>query len=161
MTKAVFSGSCKLVKKTNLLSVEFNDWEKGSDCIMHHEHFAEDRDTSMSFLNRSKIIQRIDKAFMHQAEKEIVYWTNVLKRVVATLKAWASHGVPFRETAKKFGSSISGNYIMALKLITKLHFSLLEHIELGQIKVVGQRPTFRLQSVKNLFLFQRSAFHLK
>ncbi|GBP48576.1 hypothetical protein EVAR_38552_1 [Eumeta japonica] len=45
-----------------------------------------------------------------QIDEEIIYWRNVLKRVVAVVKRLCSRGLAFRGKNEKFGDPYNGNY---------------------------------------------------
>lgn len=71
---------------------------------------------------------RIDYSLIKQLDTEIVYWRNVLKRVVETIKSLASRGLPFRGHDSCFGSVHNGNYLMSIEVIAKFDLFLIDHI---------------------------------
>lgn len=85
----------------------------------------------MSLLNMKRCgttLGRVDLKLTQQLNTKIVYWRNVLKRVVATIKALVSRGLSFRGHEKKFGSPHNGNYLMSLELIAEFDSFLADHI---------------------------------
>ncbi len=52
-----------------------------------------------------------------QFERECQYWTEVLKRVVATVKFLSQCGLAFRGDTPTFGSPSNGDYLRCLELI--------------------------------------------
>lgn len=79
-------------------------------------------------IKRGEISGRIDVNLKIQMEEEIVYWRNVLMRVLAVVKKLYSRGLPFRGSVERFGSSHNGNYMMALELIAEFAPFLANHV---------------------------------
>ncbi|XP_065651179.1 uncharacterized protein LOC136079371 [Hydra vulgaris] len=73
---------------------------------------------------------QIDTTITRQLKIETNYWINVLTRVCSVVKSLASHGLPFRGTEEKYGSSVanSGNFIMAMELVAEYDPFLCQHI---------------------------------
>ncbi|XP_075232451.1 zinc finger MYM-type protein 1-like [Lycorma delicatula] len=66
----------------------------------------------------------------HQTEydDQIAYWRNVLRRVVAAIKALAVRELPFRGSEEKFGSKNNGNFLMLLEFLAEFDPFLANHI---------------------------------
>ncbi|XP_039306786.1 uncharacterized protein LOC120358119 [Solenopsis invicta] len=77
---------------------------------------------------RSNTLGKIYTHFSYQIDTEKKYWRNVLKRVVATVRALVTASSSLRGYIEKFGSSSSGNFIMCLELISEFDPFLAEHI---------------------------------
>ncbi|XP_025414632.1 uncharacterized protein LOC112686517 [Sipha flava] len=76
---------------------------------------------------------RIDTTITRQLKVEVEpapQRVNVLTRVCSVVKSLASHGLPFRGTEEKYGSSVanSGNFIMAMELVAECDPFLSQHI---------------------------------
>ncbi|XP_050064321.1 zinc finger MYM-type protein 1-like [Aphis gossypii] len=78
---------------------------------------------------RSVILERIDQQLVHQMEFENNYWKNILKRVVAVVKALSSRGLSFRGDTNQIGCSNNVNFLMAIELIAEFDVVLSEHIK--------------------------------
>jgi hypothetical protein len=112
--------------------------------MKEHENSLEHKSATSTRLERTQTGGRIDAALVPQAEEEIQYWKNVLKRVVATVKSLPSQRPPFRGTGEHFGSVHSGNYIMSLELIAEFDPFLVTHIR--QYRSKGSGSTSYLSS---------------
>lgn len=119
--EAVFCGPCRLFNgnSTALAQDGFRDWKNAHQRLSKHEHSNEHRTCVTSFKVRSEVLGLVDTRLALQMEDEIGYWRNVLKRVVAVVKALAARGLPFRGHDELFGSLHNGNYMMALELIAE------------------------------------------
>ncbi|CAH0546870.1 unnamed protein product [Brassicogethes aeneus] len=113
-------------EKSSFAKGGFNDWKNARHRITLHENSNGHHDCSTQFLFLNP--GRIDANITLLHEQEISYWRNVLKRVVAVIKALASRGLPFRGDNEKFGSQHNGNYMMLLELIAQFDPFLAEHI---------------------------------
>lgn len=94
----------------------FNDWKKSYHPVSTHENSPTHKLCVLHMKERSNVLGRIDHALTMQLDEEINYWKNILKRVVACVKALASRGLPFRGHNERFGSIHNGNYLMSLSL---------------------------------------------
>ena len=61
-------------------------------------------------------------------EKELAYWIEVLKRVVAVTSFLAERGLAFRGDSEIFGCPANGNYMGCLELLAKFDPFLQQHI---------------------------------
>ncbi|GBP81137.1 hypothetical protein EVAR_88235_1 [Eumeta japonica] len=73
----------------------------------------------MTYLARSKAVGRVDMDLLSQHQKEVDYWRNVLKRIVAVVKFLASRGLPFRGDNEILGSPNNGNYLGCVELLSE------------------------------------------
>ncbi|XP_014210058.1 zinc finger MYM-type protein 1-like [Copidosoma floridanum] len=96
--------------------------------VVSHKNSLEHKLCALSLKKRGSICGRIDKKLTAQLDEEISYWKNVLKRVVATIKALVPRGLPFRGDNEKFGSVYNGNYLMSLELIAEFDPFLADNI---------------------------------
>ena len=64
----------------------YDDWNNVHSGLTSHEICSEHVQSSSTFLNRSKLKNRIDKELQLQIQNEMNYWQNVLQRVVAVVK---------------------------------------------------------------------------
>ncbi|GFU00285.1 zinc finger MYM-type protein 1 [Trichonephila clavipes] len=71
----------------------------------------------------------VDKQLQEQIKKDIEYYHNVLKRVIAVVKYLAVRGLAFRGTEEVFGSPHNGNFMGALELLAEFDPFTREHIE--------------------------------
>ncbi|XP_046973656.1 zinc finger MYM-type protein 1-like [Vanessa cardui] len=106
----------------------FNDWKNSYHRVSSHENSPNHKLSVLQMKERSNVLGRIDHALTMQLDEEINYWKNILKRVVACVKALASRGLPFRGHDEKFGSIHNGNYLMSLELIAEFDPFLAKHI---------------------------------
>ncbi|KAF2905479.1 hypothetical protein ILUMI_00699 [Ignelater luminosus] len=111
--RSVYCGPClvfgPLENKTQFENEGFNDWKMQNTA--------------------SEIDGRLDNLLHVQIDKEITYWRNVLKRVVAVVKRLCSRGLAFRGKNEKFDDPHNGNYRMILELLAEFDHFLASHIE--------------------------------
>lgn len=118
----VFNGGTQFGKEG------YDDWKNAASRVAIHENSASHKLAILNMKKRGQLLGRIDKHLTAQLDEEISYWKKVLIRVVETVKALASRGLPFRGHDEKFGSLHNGNYMMALELIAQFDPFLAEHI---------------------------------
>ncbi|XP_018362132.1 PREDICTED: uncharacterized protein LOC108760585, partial [Trachymyrmex cornetzi] len=106
----------------------FSDWKNAVIRMSDHENSKQHQSCLKSLKDRASNFGRIDKTLIAEYNKEVAYWQNVLKRVVAVIKGLASRGLPFRGHDEKFGSLHNGNYLMVLELIAEFDPFLADHI---------------------------------
>ncbi|CAH2283889.1 Hypothetical predicted protein [Pelobates cultripes] len=104
----VFCAPCRLFGcKSRLAESGFNDWKNGTVRLneFDHERSAEHKSCVLSLKSRACTQGRIDESLTKQRSDEIQYWRNVLKRVVAAVKALGTRGLAFRGKDDRFGST--------------------------------------------------------
>ena len=106
----------------------FRDWKNASLRVSTHENSAKHQSCVKSLKDRATALGRIDKALIVECDKEVVYWQNVLKRVVAVIKKLSSRGLALRGHDENFGSLHNGNFMMSLELIAEFDPFLADHI---------------------------------
>lgn len=125
---ALFCAPCKLFGKTSLLTEGYNDWKNVHKRLKEHENSFEHRSAATLLLERSRVEGKVNKALLIQTEKEIDYWRNILKRVVAVIRSLAIRGLALRGSNERFFNNLNGNYMMCLELIAEFDPLLAEHI---------------------------------
>lgn len=71
----------------------FNDWKNVEKRVVAHENTLQHKSCILAMKCRSKSDSNIDSLLFSQVNEEISYWINVLKRVVAIVKALSSRGI--------------------------------------------------------------------
>ena len=72
----------------------------------------------------------IDTELVKQLKNEQqLYWSYLLKRIVAVVKVLSSRGLPFKGVNQTVGSKHNANYLECLKLISKFDPFLSEHLK--------------------------------
>ncbi|XP_040195195.1 zinc finger MYM-type protein 1-like [Rana temporaria] len=131
--KAVFCAPCLLLgsssAKCQLAQEGFSDWKNASVRLREHEDSEQHKTCFMSINNRNTASGKMDNMLVLQQNNESEYWRNVLRRVVAVVKALSSRGLAFRGTDESFGSQTNGNYLMLLELIAEFDPFMKEHIK--------------------------------
>ncbi|GFW16607.1 zinc finger MYM-type protein 1 [Trichonephila clavipes] len=77
----------------------------------------------------------VDKQLQEQIKKDIEYYHNVLKRVIAVVKYLAVRGLAFRGNEEVFGSPYNGNFMGALELLAEFDLFIREHIEQRELRL--------------------------
>lgn len=129
---SVFCFSCCLFNPTdvNLCSRNgCNDWKHINHIILTHENSPAHKQSMMTYLARSKAVGRVDIELLSQHQKEVDYWRNVLKRIVAVVKFLASRGLPFRGDNEILGSPNNGNYLGCVELLSEFDPFLADHLK--------------------------------
>lgn len=129
---SVFCGPCKLFCETSSQFSDddgFSDWKHGSKRVQEHEDSTPHKDCVWTFIQRASKVGKADVQLQSQITKEVEYWSNLLKRVVAVIKKLSSHSLAFRGENDLFGSTSNGNYMMCLELIAEFDPFLKTHIQ--------------------------------
>lgn len=90
-TGCVFCGPCLLFNggESQFDKKEgFNDWKNSYYRVSTHENSPTHKLSVLHMNERSNALGRIDHALTMQLDEEINYWKNILKRVVACVKAF-------------------------------------------------------------------------
>ncbi|CAH2296767.1 zinc finger MYM-type 1-like [Pelobates cultripes] len=127
--RVVFRAPCRLFGgKSQLAESGFNDWKNGTARLNEHERSAEHKSCMLSLKSRACTLGRIDESLTKQRSDDIQYWRNVLKRVVAAVKALGTQGLAFRGKDDRFGSTHNGNYMMMFEFLSEFDPFIAEHI---------------------------------
>ena len=89
-TGKVFCYVCKLFQSSNkdpLIKDGFNDWKNAHSRLSAHER-SECHTTSIKNAHENAKSRRIDASIAHRLQMEQRYWREVLKRIVAVIKAF-------------------------------------------------------------------------
>ncbi|GFV91520.1 zinc finger MYM-type protein 1 [Trichonephila clavipes] len=97
--------------------------------LKNHENSIEHKNSMLVWLTRKGNKSVLDKQLQEQIKKDIEYYYNVLKRVVAVVKYLAIRGLAFRGTEKVFGSPHNGNFMGAMELLQEFDPFIHEHIK--------------------------------
>lgn len=106
----------------------FNDWKHAGFLVAKHENSRKHKECICIMEERGNTDNRIDKDLIAQADAEMSYWKDVLRRVFAATKALASRGLSFRGSDEKFGSPNNGNFLMLLEFLAEFDPFLADHI---------------------------------
>lgn len=118
---SVYCIPCYLFENQTVFSKKgFSNW-KYPEKLKKHENSEAHKICVYKMKQRATDLGRIDTTITLQLKIETNYWINVLTRVCSVVKSLASHGLPFRGTEEKYGSSFanSGNFIMAMELVAE------------------------------------------
>ncbi|KAL4089440.1 hypothetical protein QTP88_024475 [Uroleucon formosanum] len=127
---SVYCIPCYLFENQTVFSKKgFSNW-KYPEKLKKHENSEAHKICVYKMKQRATDLGRIDTTITLQLKIETNYWINVLTRVCSVVKSLASHGLPFRGTEEKYGSSVanSGNFIMAMELVAEYDPFLSQHI---------------------------------
>ncbi|XP_050064886.1 uncharacterized protein LOC126553816 [Aphis gossypii] len=129
----VFCGPVRLFEKSlnkiQLVTEGYNDWKNANQRFNWHENSQENKNSIIKLKLRGKELGKIDNSVVLQLQEEtILYWRNVLKRIVATIKSLTSRGLPLRGHNSIFGSNYNENYMMSLELLAQFDSFLADHI---------------------------------
>ncbi|GFX01226.1 zinc finger MYM-type protein 1 [Trichonephila clavipes] len=86
------------------------------------------------WLTRKENKSVLDKQLQEQIKKDIEYYHNVLKRVIAVVKYLAVRGLAFSGTEEVFGSPHNGNFMGALELLAEIDPFIRKHIEQRELR---------------------------
>lgn len=112
------------INSPSFASKGFTNWKRAEELISQHENSLKHRSNILAMKNRGQTHQRVDQ----QIENERKYWINVLKRVVAIVKTFASRGLAFRGHTSKIVCPRNGNFMMALELLAEFDPFISNHI---------------------------------
>ncbi|XP_067625649.1 zinc finger MYM-type protein 5-like [Eurosta solidaginis] len=129
---SVFCFSCSLFNSSDLnlcSSSGCSDWKHINHIILAHENNPAHRRSMITYLARSKAVGRVDIDLISQHQKEVDYWKNVLKRIVAVVKFLTSRGLPFRGDNEILGSPNNGNYLGCVELLSEFDPFIADHLK--------------------------------
>lgn len=130
-TGKVFCFNCKLLSDdVNAFSMHgFSDWKNATQRITSHENSQSHRNAVITFCKRSQGIGCIDNLINHQYQSECFYMTEILRRVVATIKHLGERGLAFRGHDEILGSPHNGNFLGFIELLAQFDSLLSAHIK--------------------------------
>ncbi|CAM2114491.1 unnamed protein product [Caretta caretta] len=93
----MFCAPCRLFGGISSLATSgYHDWKNISARLCEHENLTEHKTCALTMVKRDEISGRIDTNLKFQMADDIIYWRNVLKRIVAMVKKLSSRGLAFR-----------------------------------------------------------------
>lgn len=127
----IFCGPCRIFSKEDvaLTTTGFNDWKNIVRCLNSHEESFAHKDHLVSFKKRGKELHSVNAKVILQLNKEVIYWRNVLHRVVEVIKSLAMRNLPFWGSDESFGSPHNGNFLMMIETLAIFDPFLEEHIK--------------------------------
>lgn len=108
---------------------EGNDWKHINHIILAHENSPAHRQFMMTYLARNKAVGRLHIDLLSQHQKEVDYWRNVLKQIVAVVKFLTSRGLSFRGDNEILGSPNNGNYLGCMELWSEFDPFIADHLK--------------------------------
>ncbi len=106
----VFCFVCLLFGKgenaSKFASCGFNGWKHSVERVAEHEASEAHRKSMIMWINRTTEKGQIVFGLHQQFASECQYWTEVLKRVLATVKFLSECGLAFRGDTHTFGSLV-------------------------------------------------------
>ncbi|KAF0714401.1 zinc finger MYM-type protein 1-like, partial [Aphis craccivora] len=108
---SVYCIPCYLFENQTVFSKKgFSNW-KYPEKLKKHENSEGHKICVYKMKQRATDLGRIDTIITRQLKIETNYWINVLTRVCSVVKSLASHGLPFRGTEEKYGSSVANSVL--------------------------------------------------
>lgn len=131
-TGLVFCYICKLFGSAgavadDLCSTGLNDWKNAYTRIPSHER-SDTHILAVKTAYEYSVSRRIDTNLAEQMKHEQLYWTDVLRRVVAVILFLGKNGLAFRGDNEIIGEKNNGNYLGSLELIAQFDPFLQEHL---------------------------------
>ena len=150
-----YCSACKLFadRETHFTS-GFNDW-KHINQLHEYENSESYRNVSLfavSFITKNA---PVDYSLLVQFDKEKVYCTAVLKRVVAVVEFLCERGLPLRGGNEVFGSPQNRNFPRLLELLAQLDDFLADHNRRFDNSGKGESSYLLLYATNLYFLWQR------
>lgn len=106
----------------------FDDWSHPSR-IDEHEASKSHCEAAFVFVKRLTTVNRVDSALAQQAVSEQMYWKEILKRMLSTIRFLACRGLPFRGKNEVLGNCENGNYLGTLELLSEFDPLLRSHLK--------------------------------
>lgn len=133
-SKCVYCYVCKLfpnktANSQNKLLTGFCDWKNVQNKCVEHETSKDHISAMCTFSKRSANVGLINSEIAKQLHAEEMYWREVLKRVVATVKLLAKLGLGFRGQEECLSSTKSGNYLSCLQYLSEFDDFLKNHLK--------------------------------
>lgn len=134
-TNSIFCFVCRLFGDAKAheayKTIGFSDWQNTQRSFKSHENTKQHLLSDLTYRTRvnNSRVSTIEANFMTQAQQEMDYWRNILKRIVAVIKFLGSRGLPFRGAEQKCGSIRNGNFLGILDLLSEFDPLIASHIE--------------------------------
>ncbi|KYN22652.1 Zinc finger MYM-type protein 1, partial [Trachymyrmex cornetzi] len=127
---AVFCVPCLFFgNKKNAFMEGFHDWKNAAALVKCHENSHYHKTNLSNLKTRGNERRRVDNVLVQQLNEEILYWKNILKRVIAVVKSLAGRGLPFRGHMEEIENTRCGNFLASLKLIAEFDPFLAKHLQ--------------------------------
>jgi len=104
----VFCGPCLLFGRgdhSQFSKDDFNECKNVKSRVSQHENLNSYKLNILTLKERGNKLRTINVNLTRQLDKQINYWKNVLRPVVATVNALASRGLPFKGHVEIFEST--------------------------------------------------------
>ena len=129
-TGRLFCFVCKLFAHNSvsvLVSTGFDSWNHITR-LGDHERSTDHRQALTTYTTRLYKSNTIDRSIADDMEKQKMYWREVLRRVVSTIKFLTSRGLALRGGNEIFGSSDNGNFLGCLEYLAEYDPFIAVHI---------------------------------
>uniref|UniRef100_A0A1B6LXI0 DUF4371 domain-containing protein n=1 Tax=Graphocephala atropunctata TaxID=36148 RepID=A0A1B6LXI0_9HEMI len=104
----------------------FNDWKNANHCVDEHENSAYQKHSLTKL--RCCVKGNVNVHLIEELEREIQYWREVLKRVVAAVKYLTVQGLALRGMNEHLGRFDSGNFLGLLQFLAEFDPFMAEHL---------------------------------
>ena len=129
-TGRLFCFVCKLFAHNSvsvLASTGFDSWNHITR-LGDHERSTDHRQALTTYTTRLYKSNTIDRSIADDMENQKMYWREVLRRVVSTIKFLTSRGLALRGGNEIFGSSDNGNFLGCLEYLAEYDPFIAVHI---------------------------------
>lgn len=97
----------------------FSNWKNATQRITSQENSQSHRNAVITFCKRSQGMGCIDNLINQQYQCECVYMTEILRRVVATIKHLGERGLAFTGHYEILGSPNNVNFLGFIELLAQ------------------------------------------
>jgi hypothetical protein len=131
-SKSIYCFVCKLFSSiSNKTSVEgFNDWKNVSKALAEYERSKEHITCMCTYHRRCSIVGQTDTELTKQLESNQLYWWEVSKQIVTTVKLISSLGLAFRGHDESVNSERKGNFLSCTDYLSKFNPFLKRHLKM-------------------------------
>lgn len=109
----------------------FDDWKNGIRRVKEHEEGNEHRECLIIYSKPKSAVGRIDDKILQQFNNVVLYWHDLLNRLVIAITFLATRGLAFRGSNKELGSTKNGNSGL-LEVISQFDPFLKHHLNVWQ-----------------------------
>ena len=113
----------------NVTTGGFSDWIIVLRTLENHEDSMEHKRVMLCWITRKSNKNTVDQQLEEQMRKNIQYYSEVLKRVVAVIKFLSERDLAFRGHEERWHSPNNGNFMGPLDLLQSLTHFLHKHCE--------------------------------